>query len=367
MLRIVIKNIARVLMMAVLFSNAAQAEEETIKLGGNVDEDGTVHVEEFDLPLSELISEDTRQVLNRSAQELSTFTCPGGRYPGRNKKEILAFRKCWDPLALPVISKLRERHNVDIKPETIAGIYTEVITPMAGVSGKNQKRVLINLHGGAMQMGARVGGQVESIAVAAMGNIKVISVDYRMYPEHIYPAASEDVISVYKELLKTYQAKNIGIYGCSAGAMLAARAVARIRHEKLTQPGAVGMFCYGATRAEGDTYIAMGAVEGVNVKDRPQNIGYLSKANLDDPLVYPGEHPEVLEKFPASLLLSGIRDRALSTVVYTHSQLIKLGVEADLHVWEGLGHGGFYNPDLPEFVEAHNVIVRFFDKHLGWE
>ncbi len=55
----------------------------------------------------------------------------------------------------------------------------------------------------------------------------------------------------------------------------------------------------------------------------------------------------------------------MSSAVYTHSQLVKQGVDAELHVWEGMFHGFFYNPDVPELREAYNVMVKFFDHHLG--
>ena len=58
----------------------------------------------------------------------------------------------------------------------------------------------------------------------------------------------------------------------------------------------------------------------------------------NDSLVVPLRSQAVLSQFPPSLLISGTRDFALSSVVYTHSQLVKLGVEGDLHIWEGLGH-----------------------------
>jgi len=55
----------------------------------------------------------------------------------------------------------------------------------------------------------------------------------------------------------------------------------------------------------------------------------------------------------------------LSAALYTHEQLVKLGVDAELHVWEGLFHGFFYNMDVPESKDALNVIVQFFSRHLG--
>jgi monoterpene epsilon-lactone hydrolase len=51
--------------------------------------------------------------------------------------------------------------------------------------------------------------------------------------------------------------------------------------------------------------------------------------------------------------------------VYTHTQLVKAGVNAELHVWEGMFHGFFYNPDVPESQEAYQVMVKFFDRYLG--
>ena len=80
----------------------------------------------------------------------------------------------------------------------------------------------------------------------------------------------------------------------------------------------------------------------------------------------PGDHEALVARFPPSLLISGTRDFALSGVLTSHQLLTRLGVEADLHIWEGHGHAVFaFNPRLPESDEVHNVIVEFFARHLG--
>ena len=65
-------------------------------------------------------------------------------------------------------------------------------------------------------------------------------------PDNKFPAASEDVASVYQELLKKYKPKNIGIYGCSAGGMQTAMSVAWFQKHSLPLPGAIGIFCASA-------------------------------------------------------------------------------------------------------------------------
>ena len=92
---------------------------------------------------------------------------------------------------------------------------------------------------------------------------------------------------------------------------------------------------------------------------------YFSGIDVRDPLVSPASSDEVLRQFPPTLIITGTRGFELSSSVFTHTQLVRLGVEADLHVWEGLFHGFFYNADVPESRQAYDVMLRFFDRHLG--
>jgi acetyl esterase/lipase len=55
----------------------------------------------------------------------------------------------------------------------------------------------------------------------------------------------------------------------------------------------------------------------------------------------------------------------MSAAVQTQRNLRKAGVEADLELWDGLGHCFFLDSDLPESKEMFEVVTKFFDRHLG--
>jgi len=330
-------------------------DEKVAKCAAASAEGGAIHVSAFDLPLSGFLSAETRAVLARQKQESKRYeeVCPY-RAP-ESVEDVMSQRRCGEQHYYPaVIARHRARYPVAIEPSKIAGVATEIITPADGISAANRHRVLINLHGGSFMYGGRWGGQVESIPIAALGKIRIVSVDYRMAPEHRFPAASEDIAAVYKALLAEYRPENIGIYGCSAGGFLTAQAVAWFQKENLPTPGAIGLFCAGALPSGGgDSERLWAAISGTRSvtsqeQEAAKKLSYFSDEDLKDPLAFPGLDPQVLAQFPDTLLITSTRDFLMSSVVETHAQLVKMGVPADLHVWEGLDHAFFFEPDLPE-------------------
>ena len=330
------------------------------------DGSGNFHVPAADLPPSSLLSGETKSILKQENQEqvarLKQPSC--GNILNATAGQVPAFRKCELAkfLSSEDYARLNKLYPVRLSPGTIAGVYTEVFTPATGIAPENRHRVLINVHGGGFLIGTRTFSKVESMPVAATGRIEVISIDYRLAPEYKFPAASEDVEAVYRELLTRYKPHEIGVYGCSAGGLLVAESIARFIKDKLPLPGAVGMFCEGgAYHMQGDSGQPYVGVPVWHMKDNP----YFAGVDASDPLAFPVRSSETLAKFPPSLLISATRDFALSATVNTHSKLVAQGVDAELHVWEGLGHGFFYDPRLPESREAYDVIVKFFEKHLA--
>ena len=341
-----------------------------------VEDNGTIHVPAHKLPESSYLSAETRAILKAQRNIKHKQTCPPN--VGADKAEMPKIRQCRAKAfyETPVYKNMRARHSVSIKSKVIDGVYIEEFIPDRGIATKNQHRVLINLHSGAYMHGSRTSSQMESIPIASVGKIKVISIDYRMGPEYIYPAASEDVATVYRALLKHYKPENIGIYGSSGGGMLVAQSMAWFQNEGLPQPAAIGLFFSGApTVLDDENYKWTTSESGYMTEallgaDWESHFGaphsYFKGIKRGSRLDSPGSYDEIMAKFPPTLLINGgARDFSLSMVVITHAQLVRLGVEADLHIWEGMPHCFKQNPDLQESQESYDVIVKFFDSHLG--
>ena len=98
---------------------------------------------------------------------------------------------------------------------------------------------------------------------------------------------------------------------------------------------------------------------------RLNDLPYFKCASLTDPMVFPGQSPALLAKFPPTLLITGTRDMAMSSVIQSQTLLSRAGVETELHVWDGMWHSFFSDPEMPESRDAYQVIVKFFDHHLG--
>ncbi len=315
-----------------------------------VDEDGTVHIPEQVAPISPYLSPEAKAYVTEHLKAMQGSGSVGG-------------------MMAKYVVRQRELFPVDRDDTKIAGVHAFVYTPTGGVSARNRDRVLIDLHGGGFNGCWPTCAELESMPLASLAKIKVVAVDYRQGPANKFPAASEDVGFVYKELLKTYSPENIGVFGCSAGGSLTAMSMAWFQKERLPRPGAIGIFCAGAGSGGlvGDSnYSAQPLGEARVVLPGSSNTNaYLAGTSTKDPLVAPMNAPETLANFPPTLIVTATRGFELSAALYTHTQLVRLGVEADLHVWEGLFHGFFYNPDVPESKDAYNVMVKFFDRHLG--
>jgi len=267
--------------------------------------------------------------------------------------------------ALPA---LRETLGVKVEAMTIDGVKAYSVTP-AVIPPENRNRLLVHVHGGCFVSFPGESGTVEAVYMAGFGRFKVISVDYRMPPDHPYPAALDDAMTVWKAATKMARPKNMAIFGSSAGGNLTLAMVLRAKQDKLPLPAAIAP---GTPMSDltgvGDSFQTNAMLDNVLVAygancDKRAAL-YTNGRDLKEPMLSPvyGD----MRGFPPAILTTGTRDLLLSNTVRVHRKLREAGVEAVLQVFEGQSHAQYYRDvGAPETKEAFTEIARFFDKHLG--
>lgn len=266
------------------------------------------------------------------------------------------------------LTKLKEELQVNTSPRMLGNVPVYVITPQS-IAPENKDRVLLYLHGGGYVLGPGESQTGEAVQLAAKAKIEIYAPDYRLAPEHPYPAALEDCLAVYKELLQKYPPANIGVFGTSTGGGLTLALLLKAREEGLPMPGAIAPGTPWSDLGKiGDSYFVNDKVDNVLVsydgwlKDAAKV--YAGEKDLTDPLLSPvyGD----LSGFPPTLLTTGTRDLFLSNTVRVHEKMRKANVPADLLVIEGLSHAQYaMNPNAPETEYYLTELAKFFDKYLG--
>jgi acetyl esterase/lipase len=229
---------------------------------------------------------------------------------------------------------------VKVEPTVIGGVKAYVVTPES-IPETNRNRLLVHVHGGGYVFGPGEAGTREAILMAGYSGMKVISVDYRMPPDFPYPAALDDAMTVWNEVVKTTNPKNIAIFGTSTGGGMTLAMVLRAQKEGLPLPAATAPGTpWSDMTKTGDTYFSNEMVDNVLVS----NDGWLGDAaklyanghDLKDPMLSPvyGD----FQGFPPTILTSGTRDLFLSNTVRVHRKMRAAGVDAELEVFEGQSH-----------------------------
>ncbi len=315
-----------------------------------IDADGAAHITRV-IPVPPDLSPEAKKSLSR---QVSDAPHPQTLEERRHGTDI------WQAHAGDVSAQL---YPVNRSESTLAGVPVRIVTPTANmVPG----RVLINIHGGGFNSDS--GSLTESIPIANLTKMKVVAVLYRLAPEHPFPAGLDDVIAVYKDLLRTCKPAHIAIYGTSAGAILAGEVAVRLKQLNLPLPGALGIFSgMGDFTRDGDSW-AMYALNGLSgyldpPKPGPHDPEYVGSTNPGDPVLSPLFAD--LHNMPPTLFITSGRDILLSGTTILHRAFLRAGNDNDqLVVFEGLPHAFWNDPRLPESKEADGIMARFFTKNL---
>jgi monoterpene epsilon-lactone hydrolase len=354
-----------------------------------IDANGTAHITRV-VPLPSLLSAEAKAFWSRPVSDATRPQTLAERRAGTDAWQTGAGKK--SAAVYPV--KITEG-------ETIAGVPVRIVDPIANgpigpISGPGMgegtgysviarsgpepsapsntpdhlDRVLICLHGGGFNSDS--GSYTESIPIANLTRTRVVSVLYRLAPEHPYPAALEDAVAVYKELLTKYEPRNIAIYGTSAGAILTGEVAVRLKQLHLPEPGALGIFSgFGDSTAVGDSaaFFALNGLSGHLDPPRPNpdhdsiDPEYDGSADPHSAVLSPNSSD--LTGLPPTLFLTSTRDMLLSGTSDMDRAWMRDGVPTQMVVFDGLPHAFWNDVSLPESREAYAVMARFFNEHLG--
>lgn len=329
-------------------TTAAQAPDRDTSY---IDADGTAHVTRV-VPIPETVSPEARQMLAR-------------RVPDQEPPESLAERRArTDAYTARARVAWTRICPVNIADDKIAGIPVHVVTPTQ-MPAANHDKVLINLHGGGFNSDS--GSYTESIPIANYTRMKVVAVLYRLAPEHPFPAGVDDAITVYKALLKTHKPEHIVIYGTSAGAILTGEVAVKLKQLGLPMPAALGIFSgIGDFARAGDSaalFSLRGLAGPLEPPSKPHDPYYIGSTSPTDPVLSPVYAD--LHGLPPTLFITATRDALLSGTVNLQRAFLHAGVDARLVVFDALPHAFWYDPALPESIEANHMMADFFVQELG--
>jgi monoterpene epsilon-lactone hydrolase len=338
--------------LAIAPTLAAQSTPAAPQDSASFDADGTAHLARV-VPMPATISPEAQKWLESLAQQKV------------GPPESLAERRARTDIWRKTDSaEARKLYPVNVEETTTAGVRTDIITPL---STPATHRVLINLHGGGFNSDS--GSLIEGIPIANLAKIKVVSVYYRLAPENPFPAAVDDVVAVYKELLKMYTPRSIGIYGTSAGAILTCEVAVRLKQLGLPRPAALGIFSgLGDYSRVGDSRQLFtlngfpGRLEPIDASHLPID-EYVGKTDRKDPVLSPIFSD--LHGMPPTLLVTSTRDILLSDTTTLHRAMLRAGDDAQLVVFDALPHAFWYHFQLPETREALELMAKFFDEKLA--
>jgi epsilon-lactone hydrolase len=259
--------------------------------------------------------------------------------------------------------KLLAHFKLTMTEENIAGVHCYVVNPNVGAP---RNRLLMHIHGGGYVGGAGEVGANEAILVAGSTGIKTITVDYRMPPDHPFPAPVDDALAVWKHISQNSKNMKLGLFGSSTGGAMVMAVTQRAIAEHLRVPDALFAGTPWSDLSEtGDSYFTNRHADlmmydgelGVMAKQ------YANGLNLKDPRLSPVYGSFV--GFPPTLLISGTRDLFLSNTVRVDQKLREAGVKHELIVYEGQQHASFLSGiEVPETLTAMKDISAFFDREL---
>ena len=247
---------------------------------------------------------------------------------------------------------------------TAGGVDGEWISPADAPTDK----AVLYFHGGGFRVGSVASHRDLIAQIALVSGCRVLAINYRLAPEHRFPAALDDAQAAYGWMLgRGFQPGNIAFAGDSAGGNLALATMVSLRERGLPLPSAALLMSpWTDLAATGASYVSRAEADPIH--QRPMILAlaknYLGEQDDScDPLVSPLYAD--LTGLPPLLIQVGDRETVLDDSIMFADKARTAGVQVDLHVWDGMFHVfQMFGTELPEAHQAITEIASFLDRHL---
>lgn len=252
--------------------------------------------------------------------------------------------------------------GVSATATTLGGVAAERIEVADGAG----PGVFLHLHGGGYVMGAPADSRGFTTALALATGARVVSVDYRLAPEHRFPAAVDDALAAYRGLVEAGTPPGaIAVGGESAGGGLAVALLLAIRGAGLPQPAcAVAMSPWADLACAGASHETCAARDPLLTRAVLLEMAeaYLDGHDALDPLASPMRAD--LSGLAPLLIQVGADEVLRDDAVELAARARACGVTADLEVWPEMIHvWQMFGAALPEAGQAIERIARFVEGH----
>jgi monoterpene epsilon-lactone hydrolase len=244
------------------------------------------------------------------------------------------------------------------------GVDGEWISP----ADAPQDKAILYFHGGGFRVGSVTSHRDLIAQIALASGCRVLAINYRLAPEHRFPAARDDALATYGWMLDCgLKPDNIAFAGDSAGGNLALAAMLSLRERRLPLPvSAVLMSPWTDLVATGASYVSRAEADPIH--QRPVILA-LAKNYLGgqgdpcDPLVSPLYAD--LVGLPPLLIQVGDRETVLDDSVMLADLARAVGVDVHLEVWDGMIHVfQMFGAELAEAQQAIASIAQFLNRHF---
>jgi acetyl esterase/lipase len=234
--------------------------------------------------------------------------------------------------------------------------------------GETRDRVFLFLHGGGYYRGSAASSRVASAHIAAACEARVFSLNYRLAPEHPFPAALDDAHTAYRWLLDQGIAANrIAIGGISAGGGLTLALLLKLKQSGTPLPAAaIPMSAWTDLTQSGETMTTKADIDPAISKAYLDRMAghYLAGADARTPLASPLYG--ALEGLPPLLIQVGTAETLLDDSRRFAERARDAGIDVTYEAWEDMIHGWHGNADvLPEARDAIAAIGTFFKQKVA--